>query len=79
MHDRPDKAENTLYIGDLEEGITEEQLYVEFRKFGTIKYLKLHRYLSLPLYAAILSSASPSTTPSSHIQLKRKPKSLAQP
>lgn len=44
MHERPDKAENTLYIGDLEEGITEEQLYVEFRKFGTIKYLKLHRY-----------------------------------
>ncbi|KAM3146899.1 hypothetical protein pb186bvf_001053 [Paramecium bursaria] len=27
-----------LYIGDLEDGVTEEQLYVEFRKFGQLQF-----------------------------------------
>ncbi|CAD8045110.1 unnamed protein product [Paramecium primaurelia] len=37
-------SENGLHIADLEDGITEEQLYVEFRKFGQITFVKLHRF-----------------------------------
>ncbi|CAD8119747.1 unnamed protein product [Paramecium sonneborni] len=37
-------SQNGLHIADLEDGITEEQLYVEFRKYGQISFVKLHRY-----------------------------------
>ncbi|CAK67668.1 unnamed protein product (macronuclear) [Paramecium tetraurelia] len=42
--DQNKQSENGLHIADLEEGITEEQLFVEFRKFGQISFVKLHRY-----------------------------------
>ncbi|CAD8128000.1 unnamed protein product [Paramecium sonneborni] len=42
--DQSKPSQNGLHIADLEEGITEEQLFVEFRKFGQISFVKLHRY-----------------------------------
>jgi polyadenylate-binding protein len=38
------KRENGVYLGDLDNGISEELLYLDLKDCGTLKYLKLHRY-----------------------------------
>jgi hypothetical protein len=38
------KKENGVYLGDLDNGISEELLYFDLKKCGQLKYLKLHRY-----------------------------------
>jgi hypothetical protein len=35
-----------LYIGDIEDAISIEHLYIAMRDFGQMQYIKLHRYWS---------------------------------
>lgn len=45
---KPFPSENGIYIGNIEEAITVEQLFFELRSHGTLQYLKLHRYCFFP-------------------------------
>ena len=37
------RPETGVYLGDLDNGVSEEFLYMELKNLGTVKYIKLHR------------------------------------
>lgn len=74
------KPENGLYLGDLDNGMSEELLYITLKEYGQLKYFKLHRYPFIGLsrcfafaYFATKEQADSARTILNHKKLLKKP------